>query len=171
MFWFFINKLDNDFNFIPFYIDYKKTVWGFASIIYYELLRRTCDIGLKIIPVPFNDLSNVLFFPQCDFTQKWHKFIKFSIIQVVIPAYYLEPVVRVCIQEVLPNVVNNYDFREVSANQWEILYCEMAFAFTMLSVKAMGDLHFAINRVQDPVCIVLESCSENYYFKVDWQLW
>jgi len=97
--------------------------------------------------------------------QQGCNFFEESVIHVVVPSANKDPVVRLD-DEVVTDVINNYRFVQLAAQQRQIFYKEGSVLGGVLAIQTVLNAFTYVDLVNNLVRVLLQRCSENYDFIV-----
>ena len=85
--------------------------------------------------------------------------------RVVVPTNNVNSIIRLEVK-VLSDVVYDQSFSDITAQDIQIFYIDSALGLATVSVQSVLDQHpLAIYLIEDPVCILFQTCRENNNFE------
>ena len=109
--------------------------------------------------------SDISYSSQNQVPQEDSHIFQFSITLVTVPSFNRDTVVRLG-TEVFFYIINDNSLSQVSAKFREVLHIHAVSVFCMVSVEPMSDIALAIEVIQYPISIVLQTSCEDHYFVV-----
>ncbi len=137
------------------------------SLVLYDLMNTEFELTLleQVLFEVVHIVAHVTNATGHQTLQEWSVLLQLFVIWVVVPSLDGYSIIGLAL-EVFFNIIDNDDFLHISSQFGQIFDIHSVLEASMITVETVGDEALFVQVVNDPVCILFETCSENCDLKV-----